>query len=445
MREAWLVELRRAVAWFGLAAALAWTTGAMGLVFSLAACAFAGWHLNHLRRLLSWVENDQRGPIPDAGGVWGRLIERLQRVARQSRRRKKRIGKEMARFRQATEASPDAAVILREGREIVWLNRAAGRLLGLRRQGDVGQPITNLLRTPSFVEYLERAQFDEPLELWSPVDDAVRLSLRIVPYGKNRRLMLGRDVTRMNRLEQVRKDFVANVSHELRSPLTVLLGYLETMADDEALPETWRQPAQRMHEQALRMRWLVEDLLRLSHLEVGPERAGEDRVDVARMVETIGADCGALSAGAHAFTVEADAGLGLLGEYGELYSAFSNLVVNAVRYTPPGGAIDIGWHQDEEGRATFVVTDSGVGIEEHHIPRLTERFYRIDRARSREVGGTGLGLAIVKHVLARYEAELHISSIVGEGATFACVFPAARSVRAVEPAPEPEVLEADNA
>lgn len=332
----------------------------------------------------------------------------------------------LADFRQAAAASPDAAVILRGDGEIAWINAAATRLLGLRYPQDLGQMVVNLIRSPEFARYIGEGRYEEPLHMPSPVDESTKLLVRVVPYGGDRRLMMVRDVTRLHRLEQMRKDFVANVSHELRSPLTVIVGYLETLNDDDATPEHLRRPLTQMAKQADRMCLIVEDLLRLSRIENQPGGAPKTSIPVAEMLERIRIDAAKLGDGMHRIRVDANPRIRLLGEYNELYSAFSNLVFNAVQYTPKGGEIFITWAAGTPDGAKLEVRDTGVGIEPHHVPRLTERFYRIDKARSREIGGTGLGLAIVKHVLVRHDAVLDVHSVPGRGSTFSCVFPSSR-------------------
>ena len=320
---------------------------------------------------------------------------------------------------------PDAAVILRDDGEISWCNKAATDLLGLKHPQDSEQRIVNLIRDPLFVEYMEERRFSEPLQFGSPANEHIRLVLRVVPYGANRNLLLARDVTRLHRLEQVRRDFVANVSHELRSPLTVIVGYLETLRDDENLDESIARPLEQMWEQSQRMCFIVEDLLKLSRIENQPGAAPRDAMGVAEMLARIREDAAKLSNGAHELSLTADSSLRLLGEYNEIYSAFSNLIFNAVQYTFNGGSIDISWRAEGNG-ARLDVVDTGIGIEPHHLPRLTERFYRVDKARSRKIGGTGLGLAIVKHVLMRHDATMDVESVLGEGSRFICHFPEAR-------------------
>jgi two-component system phosphate regulon sensor histidine kinase PhoR len=306
-----------------------------------------------------------------------------------------------------------------------WWNRAAETLLGLKRNQDGGQPITNLIRHPRFQEYFRQDSYAEPLELASPIDDHIRLQYQVTLYGNGEHLMLVRDVTRVHQLEQMRKDFVANVSHELRTPLTVITGYLETLLDNvEAINPRWSRALQQMQQQGTRMQNLLNDLLLLARLEASDHPAASKPVAVEPLLQSILADAQALSAGnAHQISLEADPALRLKGSESELRSAFSNLVFNAVKYTPAGGRIHIRWWADAHG-AHLAVEDDGPGIEAKHVPRLTERFYRVDASRSANTGGTGLGLAIVKHVLIHHRGKLQIHSTPGKGSTFTCHFPA---------------------
>ena len=425
----WLVELRRVVLGALVLGALGYLLGSPAAALLAGALAYLGWHLRQLYLVQQWLTHRKR-PMPEAHGVWAPVLDSLERLNRQSRKRKRRLRNFVRRFEHAAGAFPDAAVILRIDGGIVWLNGAATELLGLRYPQDLNQPVSNLVRNPLFVEYLERGAFEEPLEIPSPLDAGAHILVRIVPYGSDRRLMLARDTTRLNRLEQIRKDFVANVSHELRSPLTVIVGYLETLSDDEGAPEHWRRPLDQMSQQARRMHLIVEDLLRLSRIEHSPGEAGRHAVSVADLLEGVRNDALGLSESTHRIHLEAERGVRVLGDYNELYSACANLVFNAIQYTPAGGDIRLRWKR-ADGGAVLEVEDTGIGVEEHHLPRLTERFYRVDKARSREVGGTGLGLAIVKHVLMRHDATLDIRSRLDAGSTFTCRFPASR-LEAVE-------------
>ena len=396
------------------------------------ACAYVSWHVYHIHLLARWLAGGGREPEPDTRGIWAQVFESLSRIHRQNRKRKKRLRKVVARFQQAAEAMPDGAIVLDGAGTILWMNKASNRLLGLRRARDVGRPVSSFIRHPSFADSLDGDAFDEPIHITSPLREELQLLIRIVPYGGSRRLMIVRDVTRIHNLEQMRKDFVANVSHELRSPLTVIVGYLEGLRDDDLLPAEFRRPVHQMSQQASRMGLIVDDLLRLSRLEATPGAASSERVEVVEMLDMIARDTSALGESAHRIHHEADPDLSLLGDWNELYSAFSNIAFNAVQHTPAGGAVRLQWNPDGEG-ARLDVTDTGDGIEAHHIARLTERFYRVDKARSHEMGGTGLGLAIVKHVLVRHDASLDIESRPGEGSRFSCRFPVHRVLRSETP------------
>ena len=430
----WLAEARPVVAAGIALAAIGYALGSPATVLLVGALAYLGWHLRQLHAIQQWLAHRKQRSLPEARGVWAPVVHSLERLDRQSRKRKRRLRNFIGRFEQAAAAYPDAAVILRIDGTILWLNAVSTDLLGLRYPQDLNQHISNLLRNPLFVDYLEQGRFEEPLEMSSPVDDGASTQVRIVPYGNDRRLMLARDITRLNRLEQIRKDFVANVSHELRSPLTVIVGYLETLSDDERAPEQWRRPLEQMCQQADRMTHIVEDLLELSRIEHSPGEAGRHAVSIADLLEGVRNDALGLSESTHRIHVEAERGVRVLGDYNELYSAFSNLVFNAIQYTPRGGDIRLRWQCTEDG-AALEVEDTGIGVAEHHLPRLTERFYRVDKARSREVGGTGLGLAIVKHVLMRHDASLDVRSQLDVGSTFICRFPASRLER-LETSPE---------
>jgi len=304
-----------------------------------------------------------------------------------------------------------------------WWNRAAETLLGLKTPQDSGQPVTNLVRHPRFKEYFEQDNYAEPLEIPSPANDRVRIQLYITRYGNNEHLMLVRDVTRIHQLEQMRKDFIANVSHELRTPLTVICGYLETLLDNvEEVNPRWSRALQQMQQQGGRMQTLLNDLLLLAKLEATDYPSDNQPVPIDVLLQSIKSDAQALSGERNQrITLEADASVQLKGSEAELRSAFSNLVFNAVKYTPAEGNIRIRWWGDEQG-AHLSVQDSGIGIDNKHLPRLTERFYRVDSSRNSNTGGTGLGLAIVKHVLLRHRARLEISSVLGHGSTFTCHF-----------------------
>ncbi len=409
--------------------------GAMtGRYFIVAAVGFGLYiavQLHHLHGLQQWLHQRARRDIPEAGGLWGDVFDEIRRLVKQAGRREDQLTGMVGRFQNAAAAMPDAVVILSQAGKIEWANPVAGHLLGIHYPRDIGLRLGNLLRDPAFAGYLAEGEFSEPLELDSPANPEFTVSLQIVPFGSRQKLILARDVTRLARLEQMRRIFVANVSHELRTPLTVLAGYVETLRDMQAIqPQELPKHLATMHEQAARMQRLVDDLLTLSRLETAPPPRAEETVDVPALLAGIEEQAELLSGGHHRIALEADAGLKLRGSREELVSAFSNLTHNAVRYTPAGGTIRLHWRADSEG-AKFSVTDSGEGIPLEHIPHLTERFYRVDTARSRASGGTGLGLSIVKHVLLRHHARLGIESRPGQGSTFTCIFPASRIVREI--------------
>lgn len=383
-----------------------------------------GWHGYQLYRFERWLRDDRRYPPPEAEGVWAEIYFHLRRRQRQYRQGRRRLAGVLKQFQEATAAVPDAGVVLDEQDAVTWCNEAAATLLGLHPGQDYGRRITHLVRHPAFVRFLSEGDYQRRVEFASPVDGERTLSLRIVPYGQGQRLLLAADITRVQRLEKMRRDFVSNVSHELRTPLTVVRGYLETLLDSDAAGlERLLGPLQGMHKQTLRMQRIIEDLLMLARLENGSERPPLQPVRVPALLESIAEDAGALGAGrGQRISLHVDAGLDMLGLEQELRSAFSNLVFNAVRYTPDAGRIEIRWYADAGG-LHLEVQDNGEGIAPQHIPRLTERFYRVDRGRQRESGGTGLGLAIVKHVVGRHQGRLEIDSRPGEGSTFSCVFP----------------------
>jgi len=420
----WSAELRRFL--FLVAAALL-----VGLIFGhpypavlLVVIAYLVWHLRNLYRLYVWLVDGHRFHPPDSGGIWGEVFHQLYRLQSRNRKRKRRLTGLIKRFQEATAAMPDATVILDADGAIEWFNDAAEQLLALQPGKDVGQRIINLIRHPAFVRYLslEHGHPREPLRMHAPDDDTLMLNVRMVPYGNDQRLLIARDISQQQRLEQMRRDFVANVSHELRTPLTVVAGFLETLLEDEHVDYASRSLGL-MQQQTQRMQHIVEDLLLLSRLETDRNRPPADVVAVPAVLAMIEEGVEPLvQQKQQTIHFDSTPGLCILGAEKELYSAFSNLVTNAVRYTPEGGSINVRWYQDEKG-AHLEVTDSGVGIAPEHIPRLTERFYRVDVGRSRDSGGTGLGLAIVKHVVSRHDGKLRISSVINKGSTFSIDFP----------------------
>ena len=413
------VALAALAAWLALGERWGWAVLAGGLL------ALIAHHVRHLAGLARWLRDPGAGTVPEGSGAWGDVLTKLHRFERAATKRQKELVEAFARFRRAAQALPDGVVILDAGNRIEWANDKAAVMLGLDARGDGGQPIGNLVRVPAFVESLAAEGMQE-VRIEGAGD--AKLMLRLIPYAGAQKLVLCRDVTQAERVETMRRDFIANVSHELRTPLTVLVGFLETVRDLKLDPQRTRDYLGMMREQSARMQRIIDDLLTLSILESAPPPADE-RVRMRALLQRVLADGEALSAGRHAISISGNVLLDILGSEQELASAFGNLVSNAVRYTPAGGKVRLSWREGPEG-ATFSVEDTGVGIPPEHIPRLTERFYRVDRGRSRESGGTGLGLAIVKHALARHQASLAIESAPGKGSLFSARFPAQRTLPA---------------
>ncbi|WP_455234378.1 phosphate regulon sensor histidine kinase PhoR [Thiogranum longum] len=427
MSNPWQNEIRR-IAGLVLAGVLIGALAGdivLGLLLVLVLYLF--WHLYNLYRLARWLREGKKFQPPEASGIWDDVFEHIFRLQQRNRKRKRDLRRMLKRFHKITVALPDATVELRPNSdEIEWWNNAAARYLGFEYPRDSGQRVSNLLRHPAFLGYLHRGDYEQAVEMPSPVDENITLLVRIIPYSGNRRLVIARDLTRIHRLERTRQDFVANVSHELRTPLTVLTGYLETLRESADIAAEYADQLRSMQLQTDRMSRIVDDLMLLSRLESEAPRADAEPVMVARLIDSIANQARQLSGDSqHSIELDVDGDLCLRAHEAELYSAFSNLVFNAVRYTPAGGRITIRW-QEAGGVPVFSVEDSGVGIAPHHIPRLTERFYRVDPGRSRDSGGTGLGLAIVKHVLLRHEAQLEIASEPDRGSIFRCHFPAQR-------------------
>ncbi|MCU0259023.1 MAG: phosphate regulon sensor histidine kinase PhoR [Solirubrobacteraceae bacterium] len=384
-------------------------------------------HLRQLAALTRWLADPTPATIPDGSGPWDFVFSSLYRQTRAGGQQQFRLTTLLARFRSAGEAMPDGVVILDAENHIEWANAMAERMFGIEAERDRGRPLMNLVRHPDFVAFMDRGDWGETPLLLELQRGDLMLSIRVVPYGQDEKLLLARDVTRFHRVETMRRDFVANVSHELKTPLTVLAGFQESLADGTVPPDSarGRHAFALMQAQTERMLRLVDDLLTLSQLESTETPASETVIDVAALLEVMAEEARALSGGRHQISLRVDERATLVGNEHELRSAFTNLVSNAIRYTPPGGRISLLWRR-RDGAGVFSVEDSGIGVAAEHIPRLTERFYRVDRSRSRETGGTGLGLAIVKHVLTHHQATLEIESEPGRGSRFSAVFPAKR-------------------
>ncbi|MGD2076260.1 MAG: phosphate regulon sensor histidine kinase PhoR [Gammaproteobacteria bacterium] len=438
MINPWTRELRRIAGLLLVAVLIGAFAGSVLFAVLPLLGGYLAWHLYNLQRLVRWLHEGKKFRPPEAGGIWDEVFEQIYRLQQRNRKRKRDLRRLLKRFHKITVALPDATVELRPGtEEIEWWNHAASRYLGFEHPRDVGQRISNLLRHPAFLAYLHGEDYEQSIEMPSPVDEAITLRVRAIPYSGNRRLVIARDITRTQALERTRRDFVANASHELRTPLTVVAGYLETLLEAQEPGGEYADQLRSMQRQTERMQRIVDDLMLLSRLESEAPQMDAEPVPVARLIDAIVNQARELSGDQeHLIELDVDQGLCLKGREPELYSAFSNLVFNAVRYTPARGRIGVCW-KDIEGAPVFSVEDTGVGIAPYHLPRLTERFYRIDTGRSRASGGTGLGLAIVKHVLLRHDARLQIHSEPGRGSVFLCHFPAQRRVACSEVARGP--------
>lgn len=425
MLSPWRAELYWVV-WLGFLALFAGKlTGLYFVALWLACLVYLGRHLLHINRILIWLR--EGGKIPEGSGIWEEIYYLIYRLRRRNKSRKKRLLLMLERFRTATAALPDATVVLGPRGEIDWFNGAAGQLIGLRKS-DIGNQISNLMRYPKFARFLRESDYDKTLSIPSPALNNVQLDVRIVPYGEDLRLLVAQDVTHLRFMERVRADFVANVSHELRTPLTVLKGYMEALGDyGDELPERYLKVFRRMEEQTGRMQNLVDGLLSLTRLESGQGQQYA-RVDVPALLRRICEESSVLGEELPALEMEIGAGMDLMGAESELRSAFSNLVVNALKYTPPQGKVTVRWCEAADGGAQLEVEDNGPGIAAEHLPRLTERFYRVEAGDGVKKSGVGLGLAIVKHVLGRHDAELGITSKLGLGTCFICRFPRNRVI-----------------
>ncbi|MCC6160718.1 MAG: phosphate regulon sensor histidine kinase PhoR [Nitrosomonas sp.] len=419
------------VFWLTLIAVLAGMMFDPAIVLGLYSVILLGiviYHVRTLHALEEWLHQPDLScsTIPDRSGLWGMVFARLARFVRRYDKERLGLNTSLERLQRATSALPEGVVILGDQDQIEWCNSAAELHLGLNLGMDTGQHITRMVRQVRFVAYLEAGDFSKPFLLkQSRLHDALLL-IQIVPYGDREKLLISRDVTRFEKIEIMRRDFIANVSHELRTPLTVIGGFLETLLEDNKISGEMEKNALRlMSDQATRMRRLVEDLLTLSRLENAGNNLVEEKVDVVKLLQELYQEAQSLSSGRHVISLNLASHAMLLGSEDELRSAFENLISNAVRYTPENGIISLNWAV-ESGKGIFYVQDSGIGIEPDHIPRLTERFYRVDRSRSRETGGTGLGLAIVKHVLNRHQASMEVTSQPGVGSVFRIWFPANR-------------------
>ena len=419
VRVAALVAFAVMAGWlFGQSAGLWVAVVGLGLLLAM--------HLFYASLLAGWLEVPRLEDIPNGMGIWTQVFTRLYRARRTTEQNERRLQDNEERFRRTISALPEGIVLVDLSLQIDWCNPVAEEHLGVSLTGDHGMRITNLVRDPAFVSYMTSGHYDQPLEFRPMARPPMALEVRVIEVERTRLMVISRDITQREQVDAMRRDFIANVSHELRTPLTVVNGFMEMLLDahpeDEA---TRRHHLTLMQEQAQRMSRLVEDLLTLSRLESSESSLVEEAVDVHLLMREIADEARVLSGGRHRVEIQPARGF-VRGNREELRSAFGNLVSNAIRYTPEGGTISLSWRGDSDGGGRFEVNDTGIGVAPEHVSRLTERFYRVDKSRSRETGGTGLGLAIVKHVLLRHDAHLDVQSAVGQGSTFAAVFPPSR-------------------
>lgn len=404
--------------------AAGWALGHPGQAILAALGAYAIWHFVNISRLFFWIQHPDR-ERPASLGLWADIFDRISSMEQRDRKQKEQYQSMIDDFQNVTDAFPDATLIIDENARLTWFNKAASALLRLTEPEDIGRPLTNLVPGSDFNNWVTgQEKVISKLEMPAPGRENSWLDITAVSIRENQSLIILRDVSEVHNVEQIRKDFVTNISHELRTPLTVMRGYLELMQDRPA--DELTDAINRMHTQAIQMQSMIDDLLDLSRLQAVEAHGEEEYVDIAAMLLQLKEQAEEISRGNHLLLFDVDSSLALFGIKSDLESAFRNLIVNAVKYTPDGGRVSINWHDSDEG-ATLTVADTGIGIPRREIPRLTERFYRVGSDRGRESGGTGLGLAIVKHVLNRHQARLVIDSEFGVGSQFTCIFPPQRS------------------
>nr|WP_315401531.1 phosphate regulon sensor histidine kinase PhoR [uncultured Duganella sp.] len=416
----WVPAALRTALILAVCALLGWMFGSMtGIVVALLAMMVMVFvQLSYLYQLSNWMDDPQSAKLPDGWGAWTNIFSRLYRMRRDDEKNQAELTEWLARFRQAMHLLPDGVVIMDDVLFLEWCNPAAEKHLGLTHERDKGMRVTNLVRNPDFMDYIILGRYEQPLTISFRER---KLIVHIIPFENRRQILVTHDATETERIEEMRRDFIANASHELRTPLTVIVGFLEIAASEGLDAATRSSHLKLMTEQGHRMQHLIEDMLTLSRLESVDYPMRPEQIDVRKLMEQVLRDARALSAGKHEITLEFD-GPDVMGSYEELHSAFGNLASNAVRYTPAGGKIKLVW-REFDGGVKFKVEDTGIGISPEHISRLTERFYRVDKSRSRETQGTGLGLAIVKHVLLRHGSTLQIKSEAGKGSSFIVCLP----------------------
>lgn len=419
----WLRSIARVVIFLAACTLIGLYIDHLTLTLLFGTFVLLGWHYWRLYRLNYWLWHSKKISPPSSQGIWSHIYQGIYRNNLKSRDKRKALGEVIRRFRQGSEALPDAAIVVDDSSQITWCNRLARIELGLSWPEDMGKKVYDCINDKEFIKFYHAHRYEQPIEIFSPINPNKVLELRIVPYEDENLMILIRDVTRLTQVEKMRKDFVANVSHELKTPLTVISGYLEMLPLNGDVPKPMMVKAiSEMRTQSLRMQSLIEELLVLSRIEASSERAFEKLVNVPQLLWQIQVEAEALNRDRkHKLFFDISPILYVYGNENELRSAFSNLIFNAIHYTPNGGVIEVKWALEGK-HVKFSVKDNGEGIAPEHIDRLTERFYRVDKARSRTTGGSGLGLSIVKHVLSHHNSVLNIQSKVGKGSTFSCHF-----------------------
>ena len=428
----WQNEIKRLLIILVTVAIIGALLGQLALTLLLALVTYCAYNLFQLRRMYQWLAqgpSSNKSAPPESIGLWGDIFDGIYRLQKQERKASAYLEGIINKAQESSAALEMAVIVIDKQNNLDWWNRASEGMLGLKYPQDRNLAVTNLIRDPRFAEYFNTENYDEPLKINAPGDSSMVLEFQIALFVAHERLMIVRDVTQFHRLESMRKDFVGNVSHELGTPITVIKGYLEAIMDNiDSLDEKWRKPMKQMHQQSNRMESIVRDLLLLSSLETRTLGKQQDEIVLSLLLSEIKNDTQSIfEKRVHEFIIDCSAEIVIKGARSELYSAISNLAVNAAKYTPENGVVVIKVSQSEQ-TIDIEVIDNGIGIEAEHIPRLTERFYRVDSSRSSETGGTGLGLAIVKHILARHDGELDISSEIGQGSIFNCKLPIARLI-----------------
>lgn len=413
----------RLVLWLLACLVVGFFIGYLWIIAFFVVTALLIWNYQQILKLINWLWESKSLTPPTSEGMWGSIFDGIYRKVRRARVKQKNLNERIRQFRDGAEALPDAALVLSNDFIIEWGNKKAQQLLGIRTPGDVGQRIDNLIRFPKFALQINEGSIDAPINIPSPLDGEIQLEIRLMPYGIDQILFLARDVSKVHRLEEMRRDFVANVSHELKTPLTVVRGYIEMIQTTEhALDPHWKNAFDTIESQVTRMDRLVEQLLTLSRVEIHTDQDTKQRIDMPKLVHQLVEDASWLNQQKqHKISLDISSDLCIRGIDTEIKSACSNLISNAISYTPNNGEIDIVW-QNYGDKVRFAVKDNGPGIKPEHVNRLTERFYRVDKSRSRNTGGSGLGLAIVKHVLQHHNAELVINSQWGAGTEFSIIF-----------------------